>query len=462
MKGLKKLFAASLAVVMLVSTINITATTASAKIKFIYGKKLVLNIGESDSIVVKGKGTKYKTSNKKVATVSKKGDVKAKGAGQCKITITQGKQKATATVTVTPAKVKDPQLSTANWRATTSAAATVTLSASWSPVKGASGYNVYYSTNSSSGFKKKSVAGKSTTSTTIPGLAYGNTYYVKVKAYTKAGSKKVESKEFSATQKVKTYFYKMTWNDEFSGTKLDSTKWNNSGATGAGGYGNNELQNYQMDYCEVKDGNLIIKPQIQWDKSKNAYVKNSAYSTKLWTRKQKSFQYGKFEFRTKLPKGQGTWAACWMLGDNNGWPMCGEIDVLETTSAPLKQSIPQTIHCQKFNGMPSSTGPKHKEAIVPTATSEYHTYGIEWTEEVITFFVDGKKTWEYNPAIYTGGTGNNDVWPYKQPFYLILNCAIGGTLGGSPNPNYWTKIATNGNIETYQDKMYIDYVRVYQ
>lgn len=127
----------------------------------------------------------------------------------------------------------------------------------------------------------------------------------------------------------------MVWNDEFKGTELDTTKWNNNGATGAGGYGNKELQNYQMRFSEVKDGNLIIKPQFEYNPETKSCVPNRYYSTKIWTKDMYSLKYGKVEFRAKLPKGQGTWAAGWMLGYGT-WPQCGEIDVFESTKDESK------------------------------------------------------------------------------------------------------------------------------
>lgn len=454
MKGFKRLTSIVVAVAMVVTLCAVNPTPANAAVKFLYGKKLTLSIGEKDSIIVKGKAT-FKSGNKKIATVSKKGLVKAKKAGTVKITIKVGSSKAKATVNVRPAKVK---ISKAVLTSVNSAKVT------WKKAKGVSGYYVYRSTKKNSGYKKvATVKGAKKTSATIKNLALGTTYYFKVKAYAKAGKKKLTSAEYSAAKSVKTW--KMVWNDEFGGTTLDKTKWNNNGATGAGGYGNKELQDYQMQYSEVKDGNFIIKPQFQWNKATQKPVPGSYYSTKIWTRGQYSVQYGKIEFRAKVPKGQGTWAAAWMLGNNNGWPLCGEIDVLETTFAPAKNVIPQSIHCNRFNGMPTSPGNKYKHTILNDATTAYHTYGIIWDAEKITFTIDGKETWTYDPDNFkASGNGNSDIeiWPFNQPFYLILNCAIGGVLGGTVNPNYWTKIAANGNIETYEDYYYIDYVRVYQ
>lgn len=455
MKALKKITSIVLAFAMVVTLMAVSpATKADAAVKFMYGKKITLNVGKKDSIHVKGKA-KFTSSNKKIATVTKKGVVKAKKPGICKITVKVGKSKAKSTITVLPNKVT-----------LTSAALTSISSAkvTWKAQKNVTGYYVYSSTGTNGAYKKvATIKGAKKNSYSVSNLVAGGKYFYKVKAYVKAGKKNLTSTKFSNEMSVKTW--KLVWNDEFEGTKLDATKWNNEGAKGAGGYGNNEVQNYQMDYCEVKNGNCIIKPQFDWNTTTQKVVQGSAYSTKLWTKGLYAVKYGKVEFRVKLPKGKGTWAAAWMLGEKNGWPLCGEIDVLETTSDPTKTFIPQTIHCKKFNGMPTSTGPKNKTTQVKDATSAYHTYGIEWDEERIKFTIDGKETWTYDPDKYkASGEGNGDIemWPYNQPCYLILNCALGGNLGRDIGPDFWTKIATNGNIETYQDYYYIDWVRVSQ
>lgn len=454
----KKVTSVVVAIAMIATLCVISPSNTKAAVKIMYGKKLTLAVGKSDTIAVKQKGATFTSSNKKIATVNKKGKVKAKKTGTCKITVKVGSSKKKATITVVPANVTISSVALAS---TNSAKVT------WKKAKGASGYYVYSSTSQGSGYKKiATVKGAAKTSYTATNLAANQTYYYKVKAYGKAGKKTVTSKKYSGVKSVTTAKnWTMVWNDEFNGTTLDSSKWNNNGATGAGGYGNQELQNYQMNYCEVKDGSLVIKPQFQWDTSTKKPVSGSYYSTKLWTKGQYSLKYGKVEFRAKMPKGKGTWAAGWMLGENYTWPTCGEIDVFETTFDVLKQTIPQSLHCPKFNGMATSSGNKHWDTTVTDATSAYHTYGVIWTDKDITFTIDGKVTGTYSPSMYSlegDGTSDINIWPYNQNFYLILNCAIGGVLGGTVDPKYWTKIATNGNIETYQDYFYIDWVRVYQ
>ena len=460
-KMLKKITSVALAIAMVVTTVYVgNPTTAQAKVTIKSKKTVTLIAGNSSKIKVKQKGAKFTSSNKKIATVSKKGKIKAKKPGTCKITVKVKKSKKKVTVKVTPGATSiDYAKNTA----------TNGISLEWTGVSGATGYQIYYSTNSKSGFKVTTV-GK-VTRTTVNGLTAGSTYYFKIKPIAKVRGKTYVCSKFSnvVSDKVR----KMVWNDEFSGTTIDSTKWTTEGATGAGGYGNKELQNYQPEYAEVKDGKLVIKPQFETKKGTKNIVKSSYYSTKLWTKGLYSLTYGKVEFRAKLPKGQGTWAACWMLGNDSNygiWPNCGEIDVLETMSEASKTLIPQSIHCGKFNGNEGNIPNKHKDTVVSTATSAYHTYGIIWNAQEVTFTIDGKVTWSYNASKYvaTGNAwANSSIWPFNKPFYLIINCAIGGVLGGTVGTDYWTKVGTKtypdgGVNDVYQDKMYVDYVRVYQ
>lgn len=462
MKTYRKIISVVLTLALVMSLCIVQSPTkAQAKVKIIVGKKLDFDIGTKDTILVKGRAT-AKSSSKKIAKITKikkgkktKITVKGMKVGKTKIKI-RGNGSKKVKVTIRPKTPKNLKISLAS---STSAKLT------WSKSKGAKGYYIYRSEKKGSGYKKIATVKKN--SYTNSGLALGKYYYYKIKAY---GNKKITSEEYSKVNYVKTW--KLVWQDEFEGNSLDLTKWNNEGATGRSGYGNNELQDYEMEYSEVKDGKFVIKPQFTCDKTTKEVDLSSIYSTKVWTKdtatqKFAKFQYGKFEFRAKMPKGRGTWAAGWMLGYGAGgnWPTCGEIDVFETTSEPSKTLIPQSLHMKKFNGMPSSSGNKHWDTRVSDATSAFHTYAVEWYPTFIKFTIDGKQTGIYDPQQFTlekNPTDDITIWPYRYPFYLIMNCAVGGTLGGQVTTDYWTKIAETATTETYQDRLEFEYVRVYQ
>lgn len=472
MKTYKKILSLVLTFAMIMSLcIVYSPSKTQAGVKIIVGKKLDINYGAKDVILVKGKA-KAKSTSKKVAKITKvkksgkntKITVKGAKVGKAKIKIKVGGKTKKASVIVRPKSPKSLKVKSGSNYATLS----------WSKSKGASGYYVYRSENKSSGFKKIATSKKN--KYVDKGLALGKYYYYKVIAF---GSKKVKSEKYTKVEFARTW--KLVWQDEFSGTKLNSNYWTHEIGHGNNGWGNQEKQNYQPEYAVVNGGKLEIRPTFQYNRTKGKNVDNSYYSSRIITKGKKQFKYAKVEYRAKLPKGEGTWAAGWMLGTGSGgsWPKCGEIDVFETTFQAAKTIIPQSLHMAKFNGMATSSGNKHWDTTINNATSTFHTYAVEWFPTFLRFTIDGKETGIYDPSIYTlEGDGTNDVniWPYNKPFYLILNCAIGGTLGvdksyrpgnvSSINPTGWTFVKSETKdgdvIETYQDKLVFDYIRVYE
>jgi len=152
-------------------------------------------------------------------------------------------------------------------------------------------------------------------------------------------------------------------------------------------------------------------------------------SARIHTRDKFYFQYGRGEIVAKVPSGKGTWPALWMMPQNNEfghWPKSGEIDIMEHTGNQ-KDLLYLCIHTEKYNHI-------RKDQYFYTIQKEniadqFHTYGFEWTPNSITYYIDGKKE-----HTYLKGEDEKDSthkgWPFDQPFYLIMNLAIGGTLGG--------------------------------
>lgn len=232
--------------------------------------------------------------------------------------------------------------------------------------------------------------------------------------------------------------YQLVWADEFDQSELDRSVWNialGDGCPKRCGWGNNERQIYTRTNHRLENGKLIITAR----KEGKGYT-----STRINTKGKKAFQYGRFEMRAKLPVGTGVWPAFWMLGSNIDevdWPLCGEIDILEYAGKE-----PGIIHTSLH------TADSHGNTINTRKTKFYgieegfHTYAAEWTEEAIRFFIDDQLVYTFSPDEKT-----EEVWPYDQPFYLLLNLAIGGGFGG-PIVD-----------DTILPQEYsIDYVRVYQ
>jgi beta-glucanase (GH16 family) len=227
----------------------------------------------------------------------------------------------------------------------------------------------------------------------------------------------------------------LVWSDEFNYKGLpDSSKWNYD--SGDNGWGNNELQYYtekDSSTAMVDNGHLKITV-IKHPGQTRAYT-----SARLLTKNKAGFKYGRIEARAKLPASVGSWPAIWMLGSNideADWPGAGEIDIMEHRGMELNK-IFGTLHYPGHSGGDANG----KTINIPTATTAFHIYAVEWTATDLKFFVDD---------VLYHAVENNDSMPFHQPFFILLNIAIGGNFGGKVDPLF------------SHDSMEIDYVRVFQ
>ncbi|MDC3253174.1 family 16 glycosylhydrolase [Crocinitomicaceae bacterium] len=230
--------------------------------------------------------------------------------------------------------------------------------------------------------------------------------------------------------------YSLVWSDEFDGTSIDLSKWSHDIGQGVWGWGNNELQYYTNSAANstVDGGYLKITARDETFGSAN-YT-----SAKLKTKDLYEFTYGKVEARIKVPFGQGLWPAFWMLGaniDQVSWPYCGEIDLLEHVNNEL---VVHGTHHYDHNGHVMLGGSVSCDA------SEFQVYGIEWTPTTMEWSLNGNVY--YTTNIGPGAVSKEE---FHEPFYLILNLAVGGNWPGSPN-----------GTTSFPALMEVDYVRVYQ
>lgn len=230
----------------------------------------------------------------------------------------------------------------------------------------------------------------------------------------------------------------LVWEENFDGNKLNEKNWNfelGNGCPELCGWGNDEKQIYTNDNHFVKDGKLVI----QIKNENNQYT-----STRITTATKKEFQYGRIETRAKIPKGQGIWPAFWMLGSNIknvGWPKCGEIDILEYVGKEPGKVF-TSLHTQDSYGNTINT----KKTKIPTIEDGFHIYAIDWTKDKIEFFVDNNSVYIFQPTVKTEA-----IYPFSQPFYFIINVAVGGNFGGPEIDN-----------EIFPQEFVIDYIKVYQ
>lgn len=241
--------------------------------------------------------------------------------------------------------------------------------------------------------------------------------------------------------------YHLVWNDEFDyeGTP-DPRKWNFD--LGNHQWANNELQAYtnRPDNVSVKDGKLVIKALKERDGDRE-YT-----STRLVTSGIQSWQYGIFEFRIKFPKGKGSWPAIWLLSDScrtgTPWPRCGEIDICEHTGSQEDRLL-FSLHSQRHNHRRNDTKKYTNTYIQAGVCEEFHDYEMEWTPEFIEFYVDGKSVCRYNKM--DDLEDQTEVsWPFDQSYYLIMNIAVGGSLGGEVDEAALPYIMEVEHVRVYQ------------
>jgi beta-glucanase (GH16 family) len=230
----------------------------------------------------------------------------------------------------------------------------------------------------------------------------------------------------------------LVWEENFNGTTLDESVWNfelGDGCPNLCGWGNKELQTYTNTNHEVLNGKLTIQAKKEGD---------LFTSSRITTKVKKEFKYGRIEARAKLASGVGLWPAFWLLGSNIsniGWPKCGEIDILEHVGKE-PNLVYTTVHTQESHGNSINT----QKTIFPTIQDGFHVYAIDWTEDKIDFFVDEKLVYTYGPELK-----NENSWPFNQPFYIIINLAIGGNFGGP-----------EVDETMFPESFIIDYVKVFQ
>lgn len=256
----------------------------------------------------------------------------------------------------------------------------------------------------------------------------------------------------------------LVWQDEFTGNSLDTGKWNYdtgyylNADPNTWGWGNNELQHYTSNArnVSVQNGNLTITAHHEpksFPEDPNRYAQYS--SGKITTKGKFNLQYGRVDIRAKLPTGNGIWPALWMLPESNvygTWALSGEIDIMEARGR-LPGVTTGAIH---FGGQwPANThlGGEYYFPSGQTFASDYHVYSVIWEDDNIKWYVNGKCFFKAtNEQWYSLAAQENNNAPFDQPFYLIMNLAIGGNFDGGLIPDSSDIPAT----------MEVDYIRVYK
>jgi len=250
--------------------------------------------------------------------------------------------------------------------------------------------------------------------------------------------------------------WSQVWSDEFdgaAGSRIDTAKWSyettDGCAVGICGWGNNEKEYYtdQRENIALNgQGQLAIVARPAPAGLRCYYGPCRYTSAKITTRGKMFASPGRVEARIKLPAGQGLWPAFWMLGHNNPvtpWPACGEIDIMENKGSQLTTTS-SALHGPGYSG---STPFAHSHSLEEgKVTVEFHTYAVEWDSTHAEFFVDDTShyTVTRSEVEHFGSSVLN------QPFFVILNLAVGGHFDGDPQSD-----------AILPATMLVDYVRVY-
>ncbi len=252
--------------------------------------------------------------------------------------------------------------------------------------------------------------------------------------------------------------WQLVWQDEFDGDSLDDSKW--SPNIWPPRKVNDEDQAYtgREKNIRLEDGMLVIEAH------KEDYEGAKYTSGRIHTAGKGDFLYGRFEMRAKLPSGQGTWPAFWMLPSDpfryatkcgegewqgndecDAWPNSGEIDILEHVGYQMDH-VHGTVHNEAYYWVKWEQ--RKGRILLDGVDEKFHVYALEWTPERIDAFVDDAHYFTY----INEGTGWN-AWPYDHPFHLILNIAVGGVWGRAGGPI---------DDSIFPQQMHVDYVRVYE
>lgn len=243
--------------------------------------------------------------------------------------------------------------------------------------------------------------------------------------------------------------WRLTFEDRFDGDRVDESKWcfqlGTGQSEGLEGWGNAEKQYYARENAQIIDGALVITARPE-PMGGMPYT-----SARLCTRGLFSQAFGRFEARIRLPQGEGFWPAFWLMPEHSrygAWAASGEIDIMES-----KGRVPRlTYHTLHFGGKAPSNTHVSKTFTLPEKTeADWHVYALEWEKEEMRWYVDDalaakQRLW------YTAG--HDFPAPFDQPFYLLINLAVGGHFDGGHMPG-----SLGGPLE---GRLMVDYVRVWQ
>lgn len=274
--------------------------------------------------------------------------------------------------------------------------------------------------------------------------------------------------------------WETVWLDEFDGEHLDRSKWKPEVSCWGGGNGERQCYTDRPDNVLVQDGILHLKAQLEaftgprfpegMPGAPGGEQTQTYTSGKVRTRGLASWQYGRFSARMKLPAGQGTWPAFWMMSAENvygSWPLSGEIDIMEAINLDtpcdecpggVERRSSAALHFG--SAIPDNTylylDTTHDEAVSPS--DEWRVYAVEWAEDSMQWFVNDELFLRIESDDWFTSAPNAEGRPhapFDQPFYMMMNLAVGGNLSENKNGRGF-------DPDSFPAALLIDWVKVEQ